>query len=262
MLGERECRWLESVHGMTRVALVRISRVLKLPSVRILMTIGASSECDLVSGVLSGRNMAFGALDRRVFSHQRVSALLVHGNVVQRRLERIVSVAHAAIFACKLAFMGVRRVAIGASIVCDGLGEVARFMAAVTRDFGMRALQCELRFIVIESRRRGPHQLPSLRHMAALARGGKRATMRIGVTVAASSKRNTCVGYKQLGVFGARLMASGAGHALMLASQRIFACTVLKAVRGFPAFQRVAALAIGAELAAMLIRVARRARGR
>ena len=246
MLGQRKCRRTESIQRVARLAFVGVTRILKLPAMRILMAIDASAVRHLVVGVFTGRFVTFGALNGCMFAHQRIGALLVHGHGEERRLESILAVTEPAILARKLALVRIGTVAVGALIMRHGLLEIAAFVTARASQLFMRSMQRELGLAVIEVGGQRPHQFPSRRHVAALARRGERSLMRVVMAIAASAEPNIGVRYEYLGVLCTRAVALRAGYSFMQPRQRIFCRAVVETTGRLPGLHRVAARAIGA----------------
>ena len=76
-----ECGWPESIHGVALFATIRPRLPRELASVRVFMTIQAGGVGDFVARFLARRNVTLGAFHRRVFSQQRIRALLVHAHI-------------------------------------------------------------------------------------------------------------------------------------------------------------------------------------
>jgi hypothetical protein len=77
MLGDGKEGTVKIAHGMAIFAFVRVRSGGELAVMRVLVTICAKSEFDLVNCVFTGGQMALGAIDGNVFAFQRIARCVV-----------------------------------------------------------------------------------------------------------------------------------------------------------------------------------------
>ena len=132
----------------------------------------------VIFGVAPGGQMTFGARHRGVFSQQRIGGLLVPRCRVERWLPSIFRMTTGAILLCKLPFVRIRSVAVGAYGVSHRFFEVAVLVALVALHLDVCVMKRKLGAIVVE-RGRHPHLLPAPGRMATAAVSLKCAPVRV-----------------------------------------------------------------------------------
>ena len=168
---------------MTRFTLAKVRRMCELGAVIVLVAVSASLKLDLVYRCLTCGNVTSGALDRRMFSEQRVAGGVV---VRDRELDLLESFYRVA----GLAFSAVRPlgelptmrvlVTVTARAKWDNFREIAALVARLTFHIGMLSQQRVRRLRVVELRC-GGGGLPSRSRVAALAALLEESAVRIGM---------------------------------------------------------------------------------
>ncbi len=149
-----------------------------------------------------------------------------------------------AVLAGELALVRIGRMTIRAFQVRHRLFEIAALVAIVAGGLAMRAVQRERGFVMIETCVR-PNRFPAGCRVATVACGGESSMVRIFMAIGAGSERDIFVLHNALRSFGSRTMALAANQFLMQSGQGIASLLVIKPAGRLPAFQRVAASAIG-----------------
>ena len=125
MAGQPESRRLETVNRMTRFAAITITGASELPRVRIAMTVQTGGVLDFVNRVASGGDVTLIASRHRMLPQQRVGRVLVAGECKESRLEPLLVVTLSAVLRCELAAVRIVSMAVRATIMNDGGGEIA-----------------------------------------------------------------------------------------------------------------------------------------
>lgn len=154
MLRQSHRRCLERVAGVTLLTPIAPGVAGELSLVRILMTIDAYAELDLVKRLRASRNMAGGTLHRGVRRYQREARLRVIGLREDRwrpALHRVTTLAAPSIGPLrKLPGVRIGFVAVRAESVRNRRLEVARLVTGQARDLEVLTRQSKVRLRMIE----------------------------------------------------------------------------------------------------------------
>ena len=193
-----EGRGLETLDGVTEVAMVVIRCRRKLFGMSSRVTVGAFPFASDILCVAAARRVALGALECGVFSFQRKHGVTVHLAVETCRLEPRVTVTSRAIRSAggrgELPAMRIL-VAILASVVCDGAPEVAALVTVLARTLRVFSCEWEFRGVVIEAGA-GTSIFPSVGGVASVARAFETSLLesgavRVGMAVLTSLESQT-----------------------------------------------------------------------
>jgi len=142
----------ESLQVMAAFASILEFRRGELRGVRVLVTIGAHLEFDVIVRGRRRRYVTFRAFHRSVFSLQRITAPGMLARVESRLLELDLGVTARAILFCELPAVGIGLMARIAAVVRHRFLEVVGLMALEAVDFGVFPQQRIFRPAMIEAR--------------------------------------------------------------------------------------------------------------
>ena len=261
MLFQGERGGMEALHFVAVLALVEVRGAAELPGVRVLMAIRAGLERRVIVGIETRRKVALGAGQALVLASERVLGGLMRGFGKRSGLPAGIGMTRPAFAVIgagyELPFVLIL-MAIHALVVRDRLLEIGIHVALVAGQPVVLSVQGELSFAVVEGAARDLCVLPTGGVVARFAAGREGSVVRILMAAGARLEIQSFV-LDHLGVGLRRLVTLGALHIRMLAGQREMGGRVVKLLDRLPGGEPVTGLAVGAQLAAVMIFVAREA---
>jgi len=250
-------RRLESLHDVAAFALTVVGRLGELPTMHVLVAVGAFRELNLVARLFSRRYVALVARHGRMPANQRIcrERMLLHAE--KRRLPSVHGVTSCA-FALVLALGELPvvfiLVAVHAPRKCDRLLEICIRMTLNAIDLSVLPEQRKLRLRVVEPLILGD-LLPAGNRVARFAGLRKGAMMRIAVAVAALREGNARESWLAAGSGGC--VALLASNLRVKPGERKMRLVVVKFLRRLPVHEVVALQAVLPQLAFVRVLMAR-----